>query len=188
MHERLDGLALVEPLVVRGDLEHARSVGEELFATMGDDDAPTEWRPHVAAVRVELRALTHAEDLAAAASATARVAAQCGACHEALAAAPRLDDAPMPGGGNDEAAAMRLHAWAVGRMREGLIGPSLERWLQGTATFAALPGCREPDPARSDLCKRTKLRAHRAHVADSTQARVLAYGELLATCAACHRT
>jgi hypothetical protein len=81
---------------------------------------------------------------------------------------------------------MRLHAWGVARLHEGLLGPSSERWLQGTATFAALPGCEQPEPARRELCSRVKALAHRAHVAETAEARVHLYGELLGTCAACH--
>jgi cytochrome c553 len=183
MHARIDELALVGPHVVRGDVGSARALGEDLLVRIGESDGPPQWRPYVAAVRVELRALADARDLAAAAEATARVAAQCGVCHEDLDVRPRLDDEPMP---THDADPMRLHAWGMNRLREGLVAPSQDRWLQGTATFASLPGCTEPDPSRRDLCNRVKLLAHRAHVAETTNARVHLYGDLLTTCSGCH--
>ena len=185
MHERLDELSAIGPHVVRGDVEHASALGRELLERLGDE-GPEDWRPHVAALRVEVRTLVGADDLPAAARATAGIASQCGACHEALDVDPRFDEAPMPDGELDERARMRLHAWGMARLREGLVGPSLERWLQGTATFAALPGCREGDASRRELCKRVEVLAHRAHVTETTTARVHLYGDLLATCAGCH--
>lgn len=186
MHARLDELALLEPHIVRGDVARATSLGAELLEHIRDEDGPREWAPHLAALRVEVRALARADDLADAAQATARVAAGCGSCHAAADAVVELDDAPMPARGSDAPSAMRLHAWSMARLREGLVAPSLDRWLQGTATFAALPGCNEGDAAREDLCTRVELLAHRAHVAETNAARVQLYGELLATCADCH--
>jgi hypothetical protein len=185
MHDRLDELSLIGPHVVRGDVERARTLGGELLGRI-DDEGPEAWAPHVAALRIEVRTLVGADDLPAAAHATARIAAQCGACHDALDIDPRLEEQPMPDGDLDERSRMRLHAWGMARLREGLVGPSLDRWLQGTATFAALPGCREADASRRELCTRVELLAHRAHVTETTSARVHLYGELLATCAGCH--
>ncbi len=181
MHARLDELALAGPAVVRGDVARARAVADRMLGET--EGGPQRWSPHLAALRVEVRALAHADELADAAAATARVSAQCGACHEALQADVRLADAPMPAHGSDP---MLLHAWSVERMREGLIVPSSERWLQGTATFASLPGCQEPEASRMRLCERVKVLAHRAHVAETTDARTRVYGELLATCSECH--
>jgi hypothetical protein len=139
---------------------------------------------------VAARAVVASEDLVEAAGATALLASRCASCHAAISAkvvfpkeaAPK-DDPRLP-------TQMASHRWAVARMREGVVGPSNERWLEGARTLAKAPltlTAESDELGIADDVARVRLLARRALTTKPGERGAL-YGELLGTCARCHHT
>jgi hypothetical protein len=192
MHERFAWVSAIQEVTIRGDVAQARALAKDFAEQLGAAGEPTPgpWRPHVDALRGELEALTHAEDLRDAGAAVARLGLVCGRCHGETQASPDLPEMPEPRQGGSVQDAMRGHQWAVDRMWEGIIGPSDERWIRGSTMFIAIPGCTATteagDAEGQALCKHAQSLARRGHVTRSAEGRAALYGRLLATCAGCH--
>lgn len=185
MHAWFLAIGAAEHAVVRGDATAAREEGRELAEKLHGAAPPGAWLAVVSEITREADALAHAETLEAAGSSVARLAGHCGDCHASLgveAALPALESMPPRRPARDPSMTMKWHGWAADRMWEGLVGPSDDRWVRGTATFVALPGCE----AAQTRCESTRALAQRAHVAVTLEDRAAIYGTLLATCADCH--
>lgn len=192
MHERFAWVSAIQEVTIQGDVAEARSLAKDFADRLPapDEPAPEPWRPHVDALRGELEALTHAEDLRDAGAGVARLGLVCGRCHADTKASPDLPQLPEPVQGGTVRDAMHGHQWAVDRMWEGIIGPSDERWIRGSTMFIAIPGCTATteagDAEGQALCKHAQSLARRGHVTESAEGRATIYGRLLATCAGCH--
>lgn len=183
----------LEQAVIDGDLEavatHANWIVDELPAK----SLPKSWQPQLARMQAAAGEAAKAEDLAAAAAAAGKVIETCGACHAAVGGGPKLaEPTPMPEG-EDSKARMLRHQWAAERMREGMIGPSDERWQLGANAVSVAPP--EPCPienaevlADDVLSLRDKIYVIGAEAAKTQAAdqRARVYGEYLSTCAGCH--
>ncbi|MCB9712847.1 MAG: hypothetical protein H6712_03270 [Myxococcales bacterium] len=193
MHQQLELVSRIQRATIAGDLEQARAAGLELGTALDQGEAPPEaWRPILEAMRGELEALEHADDLRATGAAVARLGSGCGRCHQAQGITPTLPELTAPEEVEGFDAAMRGHRWASDRMWEGLVGPSDERWIRGATMFVVLPGCDETMAGASEAwraqCQHAESLARRGHVARSLEARSTIYGRLLTTCAQCHVT
>jgi len=86
------------------------------------------------------------------------------------------------------------HQWAAARLWEGLIGPSPTRWSRGARSLSeariaiVAEGNLPPELGAADDVQRLHLFARRATTAMTLDERATAYGDILATCAGCHRT
>ncbi|HLT37051.1 MAG TPA: hypothetical protein VK034_12220, partial [Enhygromyxa sp.] len=151
------------------------------------------WQPHLARMQAAAAEAAKAEDLAAIASATGKVIETCGACHAAVGGGPKFADAsPVPEGESSEAR-MQRHQWAAQRMREGMIGPSDERWQLGASAVSVAPP--QPCPIESaEILPADVLQLRetiyevgaRAAATKTAEDRARVYGEYLSTCAGCH--
>jgi len=176
--------------LVRGDLEDARARFQRLSREPGPSDAPPSWEPRLEAMRQAAREAVGAQDLPEATRAFAQVAMRCAECHSALGVTAELESIPLPEGESPPAQMVR-HQWAAEQMWQGLIGPDPERYRQGAAILAEAPlhplelqvGT-SPPLAVVQAAERARELAGRASRADADEA--VLYGELLATCAACH--
>jgi cytochrome c553 len=180
MHAAFDAVDKVHEALEKGDLPEAVKEGQALRASVETQEIPASWEPHLQRFDAAAAALIEADDPAEASARAAELVAACGGCHAALQATVVLPEPEEPAGPD---APMQLHAWAVKRMWEGLVMPSEDRFLRGTATLALLPTC-ERDPER---CQRFRQVVQRSHVAQTDEQRVELYGRLLATCSDCHR-
>lgn len=133
-----------------------------------------------------------------AAHAMAGIAMTCGSCHQQNIAEPVTGKTAALDEGEDIAAHMSRHAWAAERLWEGLVMPSDARWLKGSRVLVEAPF--EPEAlseASSDdvaVLKEVELLAERcnsigvkAEGAAEPSERASLYGELLTTCAYCHK-
>jgi mono/diheme cytochrome c family protein len=181
--------------IVDGDLEAIRSpllaLAEYSYASV----APGGWMNGIAQMQAAARLTAGAQTLRAAASGIAAMGRTCGQCHRER-GGPVVqyymaeDGAPK----SDRLEGRMLrHAWAVERLWEGLTAPSDNAWMAGASALtlapAAAPETQPPlTPAVTKTLELVRTLGKRAIRADSAEAREKVYGELLVTCAECHRS
>lgn len=192
MHRWLLELSGLRDAAVQGDLPAIKDGASRWVAGL-DRDVP-QWREAVQGIRTEGQRLAAAQTMFDAAASVGRLAASCGACHESRGISSDVDEGlpadqdPPPGERSRDA--MEQHAWAANRMWEGLVAPSVPRWIRGTTMFAILPECPDDEAVGSapnaKRCERARALARRARLAEEPAARASLYGRLLATCAECH--
>lgn len=177
--------------VIRGDLAEARTAA----AAMAEMELPagfaTTGARFIATIRTEARRAANAPDLATAASATAQMLGECGACHLTAVRPPIASASVRDLGGI--VAHMREHQRAVDELLQGLVVPSARLWSQGAERLSTEPLSADrlpPDPGLTARVKEAETRVHRladrAVQATDTAARTVTYAELLTTCAECH--
>jgi cytochrome c553 len=178
---------IVQRAVVLGDLERARTAAARIAAMTevpGVEDARAGWVPRIADAAGDLEG---ADGYAEAAVATGRLAATCGACHEATRRGPRFErvsDPPARAGFDGH---MVRHVWAADRMFEALVASSDALWAAGADVFAEDPleggaVSAEVAPHAREL---HRLGLEALHL-DDRQDRARQYGRMLAECSACH--
>lgn len=193
MHVRFAAARRVELAIAFGDLERARAEARTI-ANLEEPDVRAEWRPYLDNVRAAARQVVAAPDPAVAARMSALLGQRCAQCHVASQAKIAFPAEPAPPEGPKLATQMALHQWGAARMWEGLIGPSPARWTEGARALArarvaiVAEGDLPPELAVSDDVQRMHLHATRALAAKTLDDRAGIYGDLLETCAGCHRT
>lgn len=193
MRDHFGKAAQLELEVVDGALDNARAQAKALHESLTTMAVPDSWKPHVDRMLAAADEAAQAKDLVAAARATGQVIHGCGSCHAAVGSGPKYGElTPVPEGETTQAR-MARHEWAAARMREGMIGPSEQRWLAGAKAVSVAPP--EPCPIPSDdilskdiLDLREKIYEIGAQAAEThePEARAVVYGEYLTTCAGCH--
>ena len=183
----------LEQAVIDGDLDEVKVHASWLVDELPAATLPEAWQPSLARMQAAAGEAAKAENLASAASATAKVIEACGACHAAIGGGPKFATAtPVPEGETSQAR-MQRHQWAAERMREGMIGPSDERWQLGASAVSVAPP--EPCPienaeilADDVLQLREKIYevGAKAAAVKTADERAQVYGEYLSTCAGCH--
>lgn len=192
MHQQLLRAVEIKEAVIAGELADvhrpARALAEQALAV------PDAWKPYVEAMQADARAVLAARDIPTAAQATAGLARRCGACHQANGARPDLSFSPAPAQAPGVASAMLRHQWAADRLYQGLIGPSSAAWEAGASVMADAPlharelaGDVELPEALHGLAKRVHDLGVAADTAATADAQAKIYGDLLGTCAACHK-
>ncbi|MBL9107275.1 MAG: hypothetical protein JNL82_40670 [Myxococcales bacterium] len=184
----------IKAAVIDGELQDTRAPARRLLRA--DDAVPGTWRPFVAANADHAAALLAARDRHAAAAAAAGLARTCGDCHAAHGVGPAFEpphdtpaSAPHAVHGH-----MQRHQWAADRMWEALIDRSEYAWMAGAAALVDAPLARAdltqdvelPDDVAA-LAAEVHALGARAGASVGWSARAGLYGELLATCAGCHR-
>ena len=192
MAHHFDAATRARDALVRGDLTAAQAAMSEVAVPDSAPDVPALHAPYAESMRRAAATVSEARDLDAATAAFGNAAVACGACHLGVGAEVAMSDVAPPAG-DELAAQMRRHLWALDRMWEGLVVPDAARFSAGAAGLAEVP--LGPLVGRAGTVDE-HLRAlwDRAHdlgadasltTDDATRARV--YGELLRTCADCHR-
>jgi len=195
MHALLGETEILRDRAMRGETESLMAEAQALVDALQPEDGVTEtWQSSLDGVRAQARVIAKDGDDVASANALAQIAHTCGDCHESTGAqqavASTIRRGPAPNVGETEAEAMVIHRWATGQMWDSLVIPDADRWVEGTTMFVLLPACGDrPDihPDQAQRCKEAQNIARRAHVTDDRDTRTALMGELLATCAPCHR-
>ena len=183
----------VQAAVIRGDLEAT----EEPAAWLAEYDEPGLPDGSEAFLLELQRAaarVVESTTIEAAGAATGRIAAACGSCHREYypEMKPTEDVEPPPGAEADLAMHMVRHVWGADRLWEGLVLPSNDAWEAGADAFAGAPLATDdlafdnPEGVRA-LANLTHEVGRRAGLETEPSLRARTYGELLATCAACHQ-
>lgn len=179
--------------VINGDLAAVREPAEWMSDHANSAAMPAEWEPHAEAMHTWALRAVEANDIEAAAAATAAMGAACGNCHLALEADVgfAVDGAPPPGEGAAEH--MARHAWASGRMWEGLVSPSGVVWDGGAEVLGEAPLAPAELSADLEVLAEVSEMEAAVHAMGSAaiglteqEDRARVYGEFLSTCASCH--
>ena len=179
--------------VINADLGALREPAEWMAKHANSAAMPKEWSPHAEAMHNAALEAAEATDLESAAVATATMATECGNCHQALGAEVGFAVDEAPPAGDDAATHMSRHAWASGRMWEGMIMPSGVVWDGGAEVLAEAPLAPADIAADIEILAEVSALEESVHalgaeaVGVSTQtARASLYGQFLTTCASCH--
>jgi cytochrome c556 len=140
-------------------------------------------------MRAEARVIQGQSEIDDIARSVARLGMACGACHLAMDQGPRIRPTEAPASSRNPVGHMTRHQWAVDRLWEGLVGPSLPAWAAGAGALGdeALdlgPGSRPEEAER--LAARVHELGEEARHATDWEHRAEIYGGLLQTCAQCH--
>jgi len=194
MHALLGSTETLRELASRGESDALRAEAKAFAASLRPSDTvPEGWRDPLDLVHAEAVVLSEHTDDATAAKALARIAQTCGDCHQSAGAqdsvSHALDRGPSPDVGETEAEAMLIHRWSTGQMWDSLVAPDGDRWIEGTTMFVMLPSCAERGTSadQAQRCKQARAIARKAHVVTDARGRTALMGELLSTCAPCHR-
>ena len=173
--------------------EAVREPAEWMAEHVNSAAMPKEWVTHAEAMHKAARRAADATDIAAAAQATASMGAACGNCHLALEANVGFAVESAPPEGEGAATHMGRHAWASGRMWEGLVAPSGVVWDGGAEVLSEAPLAPAELEVELEVLSEVaemegKVHALGAEAVGLTgqKERARVYGEFLATCAACH--
>ena len=180
--------------LINGDLAATKDPAAWLADHPTSAAVPEAWTELLVPFRSAANRVVEARDIQAAATATAQAAGACGSCHEMLGADIGFPVEAAPVEGSDVIPHMQRHAWASGRMWEGLLGPSALVWQEGARLLGEAPLA----PAQldapievlsevSELERRVHALGAQAVEADDQDNRAEIYGRLLGTCARCHR-
>jgi mono/diheme cytochrome c family protein len=187
----------IQAAVVDGDLGAVREPANWL-AEHDIPSLPEGSETYLAEMQDFARQAGQATSLVDAAHAMGGIAKTCGTCHQKNIAEPLTKWTGSLHQGEDVATHMTRHAWAAGRMWEGLVLPSDDKWTKGAKALEEAPLAPEAVAGTSSedvaIRKEVELLAKRCHaigskaegVTDATE-RANLYGELLATCANCHK-
>lgn len=179
----------IQRLLVANKLEDARARAF-LLTQPPRDDGLTLLAAESQAVEDAAAALVQAASVSDACRLTARVAQACAGCHVHV---PRLvRPTPAPEEPSPEPSLevrMQRHQWAADRLWEGVVMGDERRWRQGLEVLAMRP---VPMPKGDGLAHRLQAMAvdslgRLEQQSDTYVTRAQAYGEMLVTCAACHR-
>jgi len=182
----------IEEAVIAGDLYGVRSPARRLVERT--DPYPESWRPYMAGNLRLAEAALAARNLEDAARAAAGLVDNCGECHAAVGLGPALVAAGLPPSDPEAPSTMLRHQWAADRLRDALLTRGDPAWRAGAEALAGAPlrasalPAEVNDPAQFDaLATRVHELGGRARTSAAWPARADIYGELLTTCAACHR-
>ena len=183
----------IRQAVIAGDLASVRSPARRLVERT--DPYPESWRPFVADNLRLAGSTLAARSLEDAARAAAGLANNCGECHAAVGLGPDLVTAALPAVDvRDVSQTMLRHEWAAERMGDALVAHSDAAWRAGAEVLAVaplLPAALPTDvnhPAAFDaLAARVHDLGAQAATIAAWSDRAALYGDLLATCASCHR-
>jgi cytochrome c556 len=177
-----------------GDLPALHAVATELLSRETGEGMPRKAAPYIEEYRMFAQLAARAPDVASGASAVARVGAACGSCHRTVKRGPqyKLVSGP-PEGETAVATRMIRHRWAADRLWEGLVGPSDALWQAGAEALRDAPLFTDAltrDVAQYEAVTKLAWEVHEigalANTAREQSRRAELYGDLLATCAACH--
>ena len=190
MHENFDLLRAIEKLIVRGKLDDARAFALTI-AQAPDEPGLEPFAKRAAEVRERAQALAAAVSIDEAARREARLAQACADCHVDAGVLPEFRDVPpVPPDHPTIAARMTRHLWATDRLWEGMVGDSDEAWRAGLDVLAATPlpfsSVEKDRVLLAQQLQRLADEARHTQATDQLRDRARAYGEILATCAACH--
>lgn len=190
MHDRYWVVDAIREALIDGDLEQAQAHARTLSPVTAVDvpDAAENLR---GAVAEEGSALAGAGDLATATREFGQLLESCGNCHK-TATATWIWDVPQMPEGDDSVRHMQRHQWALDRMWEALLVHDADHFDMGARALADAP-LLPSDPSHDEESSLPAL-AGRVHELVATlpaegdmPARAQLFGQLLTTCATCHR-
>ena len=179
--------------VINADLDALREPANWMAKHANSAAMPEAWSPHAEAMHAAAMRAAEAPDLETAATATATMATECGNCHQALGAEVGFAVDEAPAAGEDASSHMKRHAWASGRLWEGMIMPSGVVWDGGAEVLSEAPLAPAQISASIEVLAEVSALEESVHALGAEAvglteqaARARTYGAFLTTCAACH--
>ena len=183
----------IQVAVINGDLAAVREPALWMAEHANSAAMPADWSPFAEAMHAAATRAAEASDLATAAMATAAMAAECGNCHKGLGAEVGFAVMEAPPQGEEAGVHMARHAWASGRMWEGLIAPSGVVWDGGAEVLSEAPLAPAELSVDLEVLAEVSEMEAAVHVMGAEavgianqEDRARLYGDFLSTCAACH--
>lgn len=179
--------------VVRGDLDGAK--GEAKLLAQLRVAGPTSglFRRLRDAMKDAAAQASGASDLKGASHDVGVVAKTCGDCHQMFGRPGMIVGQPPPPASGVRAS-MQRHQWAAEQLWEGLVVPSDDAWSAGALALADAPLAPEaltpgkaPEPRVGELTQTVHDLGRRAAAVERVDTRADLYGQMLATCADCHK-
>jgi cytochrome c553 len=192
-HEHFLRSPEIRQSLIRGDLEGARRAAQDVAEHADPTELPASAVGLLDETRARALELSQASSIAEAASASARMAASCGACHAEGDVGPRY----LLGAPPATIVAADRHgealSWSVTRLWQGLVAPSDSAWGLGIQGLESTPIAEEQletlgieaSWAEPQLSAFQDL-VREAHAPRMTQDRVAFFARVLTTCANCH--
>ena len=193
MHARYQAVTKIREHLIQGQLEPAKALAKDLVDPAPPEGTPAGWKPWVEQLHDASVKLEAAPDLPAATMALARVSATCADCHVAHDGGPGLERMrSIPPQVWSEGDNMPLHLWAVDWLWLGLTAPSETAWDRGATELRSAPLAKmfaTASPEAEQLEAKVYALAKTATTLGEERRgeRTKIMGEMLATCAACHR-
>jgi len=188
MQEHFAQVEATRLAVISGDLDAAREPARWLARHEVTEGIPEGWQQHVVQMQLAAQRVVEASEVAPAAAATAEMGAICGGCHQGMDEGAQFTFVVPPPEEPGVVAHMLRHQWAAERLWEGLVGPSEEAWTRGVAVLAEAPLQPTESPEEVEqLASRVHQLGVQAGEVTGFIDRAKVYGDLLATCAQCHR-
>jgi hypothetical protein len=192
MKGHFEAVREIERALVAGDLTKAKERSEWLSDNVAQKDIE-DWGPHLDAVRNAAKALVDSETIEDATKRAAQLGAECANCHVTLTAITSFEWQELPRDQGEARSNMQRHQWATDRLWEGLVGPSDDLWLKGAEVLIDAPLGIKTLTKDQKVASDVDAYAAKVHGLGSKaqglmdrSARTELYGELLATCSACH--
>lgn len=187
MQNHFDAANRLQHAMIQGDLGAARDAARAIENSGPVPGLDWDAASYLDRMRESARQVRMASRFDEAAEASAELAATCGACH-IRGGGPTLEGATTaPAQDEDTRMHMVRHAWALDRMWEGLVTPSVDRWQAGARVLAESP------IHAMEMTQDVGLLAARVHemgqaaMDDRTpHERAERFAGIVSTCASCH--
>jgi cytochrome c556 len=193
MEDHFTQALTIRKAVIDGKLDDVAKPAQWFADFEGLETLDAKWKPHMEAMIEAAKSAKGAgDDVEKAAAAVGQMGQACGACHASV-GGPAIEFDPLPEPESGTKPHMDKHKWALDRLWEGLMGPDDEAWRKGAEALTDAPLTAEalvPASGAEDveaLAKKVHEIGAKAPAADKPAARADIYGQLLATCGACHK-
>jgi cytochrome c553 len=195
MTEHFSQVGVIINAVIRGDLEDVREPARWMGSHQEAKGLPATAGLYLQEMKNTAKQTAQAKTLTGASIAAASMAVNCGACHAASGIKAAAPEVPASGAASGSAIAQHMleHQWAVDLMFHGLVRPSDDDWMAGARRLQAAPlsGKELPDDPRlsqeiRDFETKVHALAEKALKATVGPARAAVFGEITASCGACH--
>jgi cytochrome c553 len=178
--------------VARGALEEAKGEARLLAELRVEGPPGPTWKQLFDGMTAAAATMASANDLNDAARDVGTLAKACGECHTRF-GRPGVIVGQVDARAGGVRAFMQRHQWAAERLWDGLVVPSDEAWQAGALSLSEAPLApeqltpgRSPVPKVGDMEQTVHALARAARNAERAEVRASLYGQVLATCAACH--
>lgn len=173
--------------------ELQRAIADGRLADLRDQAHWLETQQLDDATTAAARRIEHAPDVAAASAELGALGRACSGCHLQRDIRVTRYQEPLPADDGTLAARMQRHAWGAARLWQGVSGPADDAWLEGARVMATTPlevsrmMHERPNVEVVELAGRLSEQTTRAAAVIDRDSRATLLGEVMQTCAECHR-
>ena len=188
MGEHFSRLLAIKDAVVDGELAEVNRLAKAVAERPGPENPPDAWIPHLTEMKQVMAGAQEAATIDDAAEFLTKASLVCGRCHQATKSTPKIAKSPEPMPGDDS---MMIHAWATDQMWQALVTLDGNRYAVGAGAMKNWPSNAFDDNPKRDvlvpLADRLVRLSEMGFAAKEHGERAHILGQMLATCAACHK-